>query len=53
MSSSVSSSPKGTDFSKLTDDEVQRVFGMINDRPRKVLKYRTASEVFREMLHSS
>ena len=53
MSSSVSSSPKGTDFSKLTDDEVQRVFGMINDRPRKVLKYRTASEVFREMLHSA
>ena len=53
MSSSASSSPKGTDFSKLTDDEVQRVFGMINDRPRKVLGCRTASEVFREMLHSA
>ena len=53
MSSSVSSSPKGTDFSKLTDDEVQRVFGMINDRPRKVFGYRTASEVFRELLHSA
>ncbi|QUC04619.1 hypothetical protein [Atopobium sp. oral taxon 416] len=49
----MSSSPKGTDFSKLTDDEVQRVFGMINDRPRKVLKYRTANEVFRELLHSA
>ena len=53
MSSSVSSSPKGTDFSKLTDDEVQRVFGMINDRLKKILGYRTASEVFREMLHST
>ena len=53
MSSSASSSPKGTDFSKLTDDEVQRVFGMINDRLRKVFRYRTASEVFREMLHSA
>ena len=53
MSSSASSSPKGTDFSKLIDDEVQRVFGMINDRLRKVLGYRMASEVFREMLHSA
>ena len=45
--------PKGTDFSKVTDDEVQRVFGMINDRSRKVLGYRTASEVYRELLHSA
>ena len=49
----MSSSPKDTDFSKLTDDGVQHVFGMINDRLRKVLGYRTANEVFREMLHSA
>ena len=45
--------PKGTDFSKVTDEEVQEVFGLINDRPRKVLGYRTANEVYREMLHSA
>jgi IS30 family transposase len=27
------------------------VFDMINDRPRKVLGFRTANEVYREMLH--
>ena len=43
--------PKGTDFSKVTDEEVQHVFDMINDRPRKVLGFRTANEVYREMLH--
>jgi IS30 family transposase len=26
---------------------------LINGRPRKVLKYRTANEVYREMLHSA
>lgn len=45
--------PKGTDFSKVTDEEVQHVFDMINDRPRKVLGFRTANEVYREMLHSA
>lgn len=43
--------PKGTDFSKVTDEEVQHVFDMISDRPRKVLGFRTANEVYREMLH--
>ena len=45
--------PKGTDFSRVTDEEVQEVFEKINDRPRKVLGFRTASEVYREMLHSA
>jgi IS30 family transposase len=45
--------PKGTDFSKVTNEEVQHAVELINDRPRKVLKYRTANEVFREMLHSA
>jgi IS30 family transposase len=35
----------------VTDEEVQHVFDMINDRPRKVLGFRTANEVYREMLH--
>lgn len=46
--------PKGTDFGKVTDEEVQHVFDMINDRPRKVLGYRTANEVYQEeLLHSA
>lgn len=45
--------PKGADFAKVADEEVQRVFGLINDRPRKVLGYRTPNEVYREMLHSA
>jgi IS30 family transposase len=37
----------------VTDEEVQHAVDLINDRPRKVLKYRTANEVYREMLHSA
>ena len=28
--------PKGTDFSKVADEEVQHAVELINDRPRKV-----------------
>ena len=46
--------PKGTDFSRVTEGEVERAFGLINDRPRKVLGYRTANEAYREeLLHSA
>ena len=45
--------PKGTDFTRVTDEEMQEVFEKINDRPRKVLGFRTANEVYREMLHSA
>ncbi|RRF89827.1 MAG: IS30 family transposase, partial [Coriobacteriaceae bacterium] len=38
---------------KVTDEEVQHAVDLINGRPRKVLKYRTANEVYREMLHSA
>lgn len=44
--------PKGTDFSRACDEEVGRACGPVNDRPRKALGYRTANEVYREMLHS-
>ena len=53
MGSCASSSLKGTDFSKVTNEEVRHTVELICDRPRKVLKYRTANEVFREMLHSA
>ena len=37
--------PKGTDFSKVSDDELARVVHWINNRPRKCLGYRTPYEV--------
>lgn len=40
--------PKGTDFETVSDEEIQRVVDCINDRPRKILGYRTPKEVFDE-----
>ncbi|RRG00155.1 MAG: hypothetical protein DUD39_00510 [Coriobacteriaceae bacterium] len=53
IGSCASSSLKGSDFGKVTNEEVQHTVELICDRARKVLKYRTANEVFREMLHSA
>ena len=41
---------KGTDFREVRGDEVRRVEGLLNGRPRKVLGYRTPEEVFKEAL---
>ena len=38
--------PKGTLFDKITKKELQDVVTKINNRPRKVLGYKTTSEVF-------
>ncbi len=43
--------PKGTDFSKVTDEELQDVVWELNNRPRKILQYKTAQEVFNEQLN--
>ena len=40
--------PKGSDFSKVTDDRLAAVVKKINHRPRKCLGYRTPHEVFQE-----
>jgi IS30 family transposase len=37
--------PKGTDFSKITDEQVAWVESRINNRPRKCLGYKTPNEV--------
>ena len=37
--------PKGTDFSKITDEQVTWVESRINNRPRKCLGYKTPAEV--------
>ena len=41
---------KGTNFREVRGDEVRRVEGLLNGRPRKVLEYRTPEEVFKEAL---
>lgn len=42
--------PKGTDFSRVTQEEVDIVVEKINKRPRKCLGYRSPYEVFAEAL---
>lgn len=43
--------PKGTDFTKVTDQELKDVVWELNNRPRKILQYKTAQEVFNEHLN--
>ena len=43
--------PKGTDFSKITDEELKDVEWELNNRPRKRLKFKTPQEVFTEYLN--
>ena len=44
--------PKGYDFSKLSNKDLQAVVEQLNHRPRKCLGYRTPAEVyFSTMLH--
>lgn len=38
--------PKGTDFAKISDEQVERIEAWLNNRPRKCLGYRTPAEVF-------
>ena len=42
--------PKGTDFSNISNQELQAVVEEINNRPRKILGYRTANEVYYQLL---
>jgi transposase, IS30 family len=41
--------PKGTDFSNISVDELKKVERLLNERPRKVLNYRTPKEVLMKM----
>lgn len=42
--------PKGTDFAKVTEEDLEDVVWELNNRPRKLLEYKTAQEVFDEQL---
>jgi len=41
--------PKGTDFADVSEDELKEIVDKINDRPRKILGYRTPREAYSEM----
>ena len=45
--------PKGTDFNEVPEDELQEVIDEINNRPRKILNYQTAQEVFTKKLQET
>lgn len=38
--------PKGSDFSEITQEDIDWAVNLINNRPRKRLKYRTPAQVF-------
>ena len=42
--------PKGTDFSRISHQEVARAEQLLNERPRKRLGYRTPSEILKRRL---
>jgi transposase, IS30 family len=42
--------PKGTDFSLVSKKELRQVQDMLNERPRKVLGWKTPKEVFADLL---
>ena len=41
--------PKGTDFDNISEETIQRIENRINNRPMKVLGYKTPNEVFQEL----
>lgn len=43
--------PKGTNFATVSEEELQDVIDEINSRPRKILGYATAYEIFNKLLH--
>jgi IS30 family transposase len=45
--------PKGTDFDKITDTQIQYVEDWINNRPMKVLGYKTPNQKFYELQQKS
>ncbi|NDY91217.1 IS30 family transposase, partial [Ideonella livida] len=44
--------PKGTDLSTVTPQKLAYIEAMLNDRPRKILDFRTPREVFMEIVEA-
>ena len=45
--------PKGTDFNEVTEEELQEVIEEINNRPRKILGYLSANEMYQKLLNEA
>ena len=43
--------PKGTDFNKISKEQLKEVQVLLNDRPRKIHDFYTPNEVFYKLLH--
>ena len=41
--------PKGTSFDSITNEDIARVEYLLNNRPRKILNFKTPIEVFNKM----
>lgn len=44
--------PKGTDLSRWSAEDLEAVAHTLNNRPRKILRWKTPAEVFEEQLRS-
>lgn len=42
--------PKGTNFDDISDQQLQNVVDYLNNRPRKILNYKTSNEIFEQYL---
>lgn len=45
--------PKGTDFSQISKYQIKKVQKLLNERPRKVLNWKTPAEVFFDFINNS
>ena len=45
--------PKGTDMSKVSEEELQDIVAEINNRPKKVLGFKTSAEVYNSYIGCS
>lgn len=45
--------PKGTDFDKLSRYQIKKVQRMLNERPRRILDFRTPAEVFFDLIEKA
>jgi len=40
--------PKKTDFATISPEQLNQIQDLLNNRPRKILNYKTPKEVFKE-----
>lgn len=45
--------PKGSNFEKITEDDVRKVENILNNRPRKRFGYKTPNEVYAEFINKT